>query len=49
MKLSRAGVAALGIAMIVLDTLKTLDAERNTGISRLSIGWSALALASFQE
>jgi len=38
---------AMGVAVIVLDTLKTL--EVNTGISMLGMGLTTLALASFQE
>lgn len=42
------GVAiAMGVAVIVLSTLKTLDV--NAGISMLGIGLTALALANFQE
>jgi hypothetical protein len=49
LKLSLADVAAMDVAVIILGTLKTLDAERNTGISMLGMGLTALALASFQE
>jgi len=38
---------AMGVAVIVLSTLKTLDV--NTGSSTLGMGLTALALASFQE
>lgn len=38
---------AMGVAVIVLSTLKTLDV--NTGISILGFGLSALALANFQS
>lgn len=38
---------AMGVAVMVLSTLKTLDV--NTGISMLGMGLTALALASFQE
>ena len=38
---------AMGIAVIVLSTLKTLDV--NSGVSMLGMGLTALALASFQE
>lgn len=42
------GIAlAMGVAIIVLSTLKTLDL--NSGVSMLGIGLVALALASFQE
>lgn len=42
------GIAlAMGVAIIVLSTLKTLDL--NSGVSMLGIGLAALALASFQE
>jgi hypothetical protein len=47
-KIALKGTAlAMGVAVIVLGTLNTLDA--NTGISMLGIGLTALALASFQE
>ena len=38
---------AMGVAVVVLSTLKTLDV--NTGISMLGFGLTALALANFQE
>lgn len=38
---------AMGIAVIVLSTLKTLD--KNAGVSMLGFGLAALALANFQE
>ena len=38
---------AMGLAVIVMSTLKTLDI--NTGISRLGLRLAALALANFQE
>ena len=42
------GVAlAMGIAVIVMNTLKTLDIL--TGVSMLGMGLAALALANFQE
>ena len=42
------GIAmAMGVAVIVLNTLKTLDI--NSGISMLGLGLTALALANFQE
>lgn len=42
------GIAlAMGVAVIVMSTLKTLDV--NTGISMLGLGLAALALANFQE
>jgi hypothetical protein len=37
----------MGVAVMVLGTLKTLDVS--TGISMLGMGLTALALASFQE
>ena len=47
-KIALKGISlAMGVAVIVLSTLKTLDV--NTGISMLSIGLTALALASLQE
>ena len=42
------GVAlAMGVAVIVLSILKTLDA--NAGVSMLGMGLAALALASLQK
>jgi hypothetical protein len=42
------GIAmAMGIAVIAMSTLKTLDID--TGISMLGFGLAALALAHFQE
>jgi len=38
---------AMGVAVIVTSTLKTLDV--NNGVSMLGIGLAALALANFQE
>jgi hypothetical protein len=47
-KIALKGIAlAMGVAVIVLGTLKTLDV--NTGISMLGMGLTALALANFQE
>jgi len=37
----------MGVAVIVLSTLKTLDI--NAGVSMLGFGLAALALANFQE
>ena len=48
LKTALRGIAmAMGIAVIVLSTLKTLDV--NTGVSMLGMGLTALALANFQE
>jgi uncharacterized membrane protein len=42
------GIAlAMGIAVIVMSTLKTLDP--NTGVGMLGLGLAALVLASIQE
>ena len=42
------GIAlAMGVAVIVLSTLKTLDV--NAGVSMLGFGLAALALVNFQE
>jgi hypothetical protein len=38
---------AMGVAVIVLSTLKTLDVT--AGVSMLGLGLAALALANFQE
>jgi FtsH-binding integral membrane protein len=47
-KIALNGIAlAMGVAVMVLGTLKTLDVS--TGISMLGMGLTALALASFQE
>lgn len=47
-KIALKGIAmAMGVAVIVMSTLKTLDV--NTGVSMLGIGLTALALANFQE
>ena len=42
------GIAlAMGVAVIVMSTLKTLDV--NTGVSMLGMGLTALALANLQD
>ena len=42
------GIAlAMGVAVIVMSTLKTLDI--NAGVNMLAFGLTALALANFQE
>jgi hypothetical protein len=47
-KIALKGIAmAMGIAVIVLATLETLDIL--TGISMLGMGLTALTLANFQE
>jgi hypothetical protein len=47
-KIALKGIAlAMGVAVIVMGTLKTLDI--NTGISMLGFGLAALALTNFQE
>jgi hypothetical protein len=47
-KIALKGIAmAMGFAVIVLSTLKTLDI--NTGITLLGMGLTALALANLQE
>lgn len=47
-KIALKGLAlAMGVAVIVLGTLKSLDI--NSGISMLGFGLTALALANFQE
>ena len=47
-KIALKGIAmAMGVAVIVMGTLKTLDV--NTGVSLLGFGLTALALANFQE
>jgi hypothetical protein len=47
-KIALKGVAlAMGVAVIVMGTLKALDI--NTGVSMLGMGLAALALANFQE
>ncbi|HMR98687.1 MAG TPA: hypothetical protein PKE62_05460 [Anaerolineales bacterium] len=47
-KIALKGIAlAMGIAVIVTSTLKTLDVS--TGVSLLGIGLTALALANLQD
>ncbi|GER80098.1 MAG TPA: hypothetical protein PKC99_15320 [Anaerolineales bacterium] len=47
-KIALKGIAlAMGVAVIVLSTLKTLDVKN--GVSMLGMGLTALALANFQE
>ncbi|HQU36263.1 MAG TPA: hypothetical protein PLR65_06740 [Anaerolineales bacterium] len=47
-KIALKGVAlAMGVAVIVMSTLKTLDV--NTGVSMLGMGLVALALVSLQD
>jgi hypothetical protein len=47
-KIALKGIAmAMGVAVIVLSTLKTLDVT--AGVSMLGLGLAALALANFQE
>ena len=47
-KIALKGIAlAMGVAVIVLSTLKTLDI--NAGVHMLGFGLTALALAFFQE
>lgn len=47
-KIALKGIAlAMGVAVIMLGTLKTLDI--NTAVSILGFGLTALALANFQE
>lgn len=47
-KIALKGIAlAMGVAVIVMSTLKTLDV--NAGVSMLGFGLTALALANFQE
>ena len=47
-KIALKGIAmAMGVAVIVMSTLKTLDI--NSGVSMLGIGLAALSLANFQE
>jgi hypothetical protein len=47
-KIALKGIAlAMGVAVIVMSTLKTLDI--NAGVSMLGLGLVALALANFQE
>jgi hypothetical protein len=47
-KIALKGIAlAMGVAVIVMSTFKTLDVV--TGVSLLGFGLTALALANFQE
>ncbi len=47
-KIALKGIAmAMGVAVIVLSTLKTLDVT--AGVSMLGLGLAALTLANFQE
>ena len=47
-KIALKGIAlAMGVAVIVLGTLKTLDI--NAGVSMLGVGLTALALTNLQE
>lgn len=47
-KIALKGVAlAMGVAVIVMSTLKTLDV--NTSVSMLGMGLAALALVSLQD
>jgi hypothetical protein len=47
-KIALKGIAlAMGVAVIVMSVLKTLDI--NAGVSMLSMGLAALALANFLE
>lgn len=47
-KIALKGIAmAMGVAVIVMSTLETLDVT--TGVSMLGFGLTALALANFQE
>lgn len=47
-KIALKGIAlAMGVAVIVMSTLKTLDA--NTGVSMLGMGLAALALANLHD
>ena len=47
-KIALKGIAlAMGVAVIVLGTLKTLDI--NSGVFMLGFGLTALSLANFQE
>lgn len=47
-KIALKGIAlAMGVAIIVMSTLKTLDL--NAGVSMLGIGLAALALANLQD
>ena len=47
-KIALKGIAmAMGVAVIVMSTLKTLDV--NSGVSMLGMGLAALALANLQD
>ena len=47
-KISMRGIAmAMGIAVIVMSTLQTLEVD--TGVSMIGLGLTALALATLQE
>lgn len=47
-KIALKGIAlAMGVAVIVMSTLKTLDV--NAGVSMLGMGLAALVLANLQE
>jgi hypothetical protein len=47
-KIALKGIAlAMGVAVIVMSTLKTLDVSN--GVSMLGMGLAALALANLQE
>ncbi|HSM72262.1 MAG TPA: hypothetical protein VK851_12030 [Anaerolineales bacterium] len=47
-KIALKGIAlAMGVAVIVMSTLKTLDVT--TGVSMLGMGLTSLALANFQD
>ena len=47
-KIALKGIAlAMGVAVIVMSTLKTLDI--NASVTMLGFGLAALALANFQE
>jgi hypothetical protein len=47
-KIALKGIAmAMGVAVIVMSTLKTLDVD--TGVSMLGMGLAALALANLQD
>ena len=47
-KISMRGIAmAMGIAVIVMSTLKTLEVD--TGVSMIGLGLTASALSNFQD
>ena len=47
-KIALKGIAlAMGVAVIVMSTLKTLDVQ--SGVSMLGMGLAALALANLQD